>query len=158
MILPLCNAPAEFAFVRKGDRVLVDCYGTESAPEIFLREREIAIADLLAACSEGGRRLAQASRDATSRAAMLQLSRRAADAPLRAEAPAQPRALRCSGGSLESPGKNVPLAFGFEAEIVPIPRSERRVARVRRRARAAVSRLRSGHSPATSGCTCSTGR
>lgn len=123
VILPLCSAPAEFALVRRGDRVLVDCYGTESAPEIFLRAREIALGDLLTACSEGGRTLAHQSLDATNRATLLQLSRRAEGTPVRPDPQPVPRAQRCTGGSLESPGKNVPLAFGFDVEIVPSPDS-----------------------------------
>jgi outer membrane protein assembly factor BamB len=121
VILPLSDAPAEFAFVRSGDRVLIDCYGTESAPEVFLRERAITLDELLAACVDAGRRLAANLSDPTNAAAMLQLSQRAADTTPCADPQPQPRPLSCSGGSLQSPGNKVPLAFGFSAEIVPSP-------------------------------------
>jgi outer membrane protein assembly factor BamB len=119
LILPLSGAPAEFALVRRGERVLVDCYGTESAPEIFLREREIGLAELLAACTEVSRKTAQLHPETTLGGAMRELARRLSETELRPDP--QPRLLpvSCSGGSLHSPGRHVPLAFGFNAEVLP---------------------------------------
>jgi outer membrane protein assembly factor BamB len=119
VILPLSEAPAEFTLVRRGPRILVDCYGTESTPEIFVREREIELVTLMEHCSELSRRSAQLGVDPTTAAALLQLSRRVQRTRVRPDPNAELRPLRCTGGSLESPGANVPLAFGFSAEIMP---------------------------------------
>jgi outer membrane protein assembly factor BamB len=118
VILALSGAPAEFALVRSGDRVIVDCYGTDSAPEIFLREHAIELSALLAACADTARRIADGA-DATTAAAMLQLGRRVSETAPCPDPLPQARALRCSGGSLQSPGRKVPLSFGFSAEITP---------------------------------------
>lgn len=117
--LPLSQAPAEFTLVRDGDRVWVDCYGTESTPEIFVRRREVALRDLVDGCVALGRRLAQQSTEPVRATALQQLGQRLHDTAIQPDAGTRPRPLRCTGGSLESPGRDVPLAFGFQAEIVP---------------------------------------
>jgi outer membrane protein assembly factor BamB len=119
LILPLSGAAAEFALVRRGDRVLVDCYGTESAPEIFLREREIALGELLEVCIEASRKTAQQHEGTALGGALRELGKRLADTEVRPDPQPQPARVSCSGGSLHSPGRNVPLAFGFNAEIFP---------------------------------------
>jgi outer membrane protein assembly factor BamB len=119
LILPLSGAAAEFALVRRGERVLVDCYGTESAPEIFLREREIELCDLLSVCTDVSRKTAQLHADTTLGGAMRELARRLSETEVRPDPQARLAPISCSGGSLHSPGKNVPLAFGFNAEIPP---------------------------------------
>lgn len=119
VILPLSGAPAEFALVRRGNHVLVDCYGTESAPEIFLREREIALCDLLTACAEVSRRTALLHADTTLGGAMRELAKRLEDTQVRPDPHPRLSPVTCSGGSLHSPGEKVPLAFGFSAEILP---------------------------------------
>jgi outer membrane protein assembly factor BamB len=118
VILPLTEAPAEVALVRRGEHVVVDCYGTESTPEIYLRERAVALRDLLATCSTAGHRLAQQSAEPTGATALKQLSRKLAEAVVVPELHPRSQPVRCSGGSLESPGASVPLAFGFHADIV----------------------------------------
>jgi outer membrane protein assembly factor BamB len=118
-ILALSGAPAEFALVRRGERVLIDCYGTESAPEIFLREREIGLHELLAACVDAGRRSAQVHDGTTLGAALRELARRLSETEVRPDTHPRIAPASCSGGSLHSPGAKVPLAFGFSAEIAP---------------------------------------
>jgi outer membrane protein assembly factor BamB len=118
VLLPLSDAPAEVALVRRGQRVLVDCYGTENTPEVFLRGHALDLRALLDACAAATRGIAQTSADSTSVAAVLQLGQRAAKTLLRTDRrPLRP--VQCSGGSHDSPGRAVPLAFGFSAEIVP---------------------------------------
>ncbi|MFI5309156.1 MAG: PQQ-binding-like beta-propeller repeat protein [Polyangiales bacterium] len=119
VILALSETPAEIALVRRGEHVLVDGYGTESIPEIFLREREVGLRALLDACALASSQLGQCGADAISASTMLALSRRAAEADVLPDPHARLRPSRCSGGSLDSPGAQVPLAFGFEAEIAP---------------------------------------
>jgi outer membrane protein assembly factor BamB len=118
-ILPLSGEPAEIALVRRGDCVLVDCYGTESAPEIFLQKREITLRELLAACIEVSECTARLHGDTTLGAAMRELARRLARTRLRPDPHPRLLPITCSGGSLHSPGSKIPLAFGFQAELLP---------------------------------------
>jgi hypothetical protein len=50
---------------------------------------------------------------------LIQLSLRVQATRIEPDPNAELRPLRCTGGSLESPGSKVPLAFGFSAEIMP---------------------------------------
>lgn len=121
VILPLAETPAEFALVRRGAQVLVDCYSTLSTPEVLLRERAITLKDLLSACTHVGRALAKASPDTLTGRALRKLTSRVARTRVAvADKPAAASFVRCTGGSLGNPGKHVALSFGFEANI---PRS-----------------------------------
>ncbi len=124
VILPLGRSPLEFALVRRGMTVVIDCYGTESTPEILLRARVIHLKDLLDACVSASRLLAQSSRDATTSRALLSLATRVAQTRVLPEIADDPGVHACTGGSLESPGAHVALAFGFRARI-PRTLSER---------------------------------
>ena len=92
VILPLSGEPAEFALVRSGKHVLVDCYGTESVPEIVVRGREVELRTLLDAMRAGdagrGRRAAREH----ARAALRKLARKLAETRLREDARSAPRA------------------------------------------------------------------
>jgi outer membrane protein assembly factor BamB len=124
-ILPLGRAPAEFALVRRGGEVCVACYRTEALPEILLRERTIELQALLDACGRACHGLARASsRNLTTARALRKLATRVERTPIAAEIE-KAAIVQCTGGSLESPGKQVPLAFGFEARI---PRSDSELA------------------------------
>jgi hypothetical protein len=120
VILPLAQTPAEFALVRRGPQVLVDCYSTLSTPEVLLRERAITLKDLLAACTNVGRTLAKASPDSLTGRALRKLTARVARTRIAVsdKAPASSY-VRCTGGSLGNPGRHVALSFGFEASIPP---------------------------------------
>src|SRR5690242_14411926 len=50
VLLPMRATPVELALVRRGEHVLVDCYGTDGTPELLLREREIELRALIDAC------------------------------------------------------------------------------------------------------------
>jgi outer membrane protein assembly factor BamB len=121
VILPLAETPAEFALVRRGAQVLVDCYSTLSTPEVLLRARAITLNDLLSACTHVGRALAKQSPDTLTGRALRKLSSRVARTRIAgADKPPTASFVRCTGGSLGNPGKHVALSFGFEASI---PRS-----------------------------------
>jgi hypothetical protein len=116
-LLPLGRVPVEFALVRRGMQVLVDCYGTESTPEILLRERAVHLRDLLELCVTSCHAQAQNAVDTLGRDALLGLAARVMQANLRPDAQRALGPMTCTGGSLESPGKNVSLAFGFRAHV-----------------------------------------
>ena len=121
LLLPLRSTPVEIALVRRGPALLVDCYGTDSTPELLLREREVPLRAAIDACVAASRAAAEQSRDRATTSALGQLGERLRKTVLEPDPHAQLGALRCSGGSLESPGPDAPLAFGFAAEIVPAP-------------------------------------
>ena len=77
VILPLGRSALEFALVRRGADVLVDYYGTESTPEILLRQRRIALGELLEVCAQSARALARESGSTTLGRALWSLSLRA---------------------------------------------------------------------------------
>jgi outer membrane protein assembly factor BamB len=121
VILPLARTPAEFALVRRGAEALISCYSTLSTPEVLLRDRAVSLQELLSACTRAGRALAEANPDTLNGRALRKLSARVARARIRrSERGVAPPFVRCTGGSLDSPGEHVPLSFGFEASI---PRS-----------------------------------
>ena len=118
-LLPLRDTPVELALVRRGEHVLVDCYGTDGTPELLLREREIDLRALIDVCADASRKSASATPERSTAAGLEQLAERLHATEVQPDVHARLGALRCSGGSLDSPGQDVPLAFGFTAEIVP---------------------------------------
>ena len=117
LILPLSGEPAEFALVRSGKHVLIDCYGTESVPEIVVRGREVELRTLLDLCVQATRDAADEQPESTRAQALRKLARKLAETRLRDDARPRLAPVSCSGGSQGSPGAKVPLAFGFSAEI-----------------------------------------
>jgi outer membrane protein assembly factor BamB len=120
VLLPLGRTPAEFALVRRADVVIVDCYRTEATPEILLRQRAIGLQELLDACGRACLALAADSARTTTGRALRKLATRVNRTRVGPDLQASSALMRCTGGSLASPGAHVPLSFGFEAQI---PRS-----------------------------------
>lgn len=117
-LLPLGASPAELVLVRRGASVLVSYVVLESAPELRALDRPVPLEALLARCAAVAERLAASDSDPTSRALSLRLAERAREAaPMELGDEVAP--VRKSGGALERPGPRVPLAFGFDADIVP---------------------------------------
>src|SRR5690606_35981307 len=50
-LLPLVDTAAEYALQRRGETVLVSCYGTESAPDVHLLNRAVPLEPLLGAAA-----------------------------------------------------------------------------------------------------------
>ncbi len=119
VILPLGSVAAEYALVRRGGEVVVDGYGTEHIPEVLLLGRVVKLSDLLTTCAESCRAASAAARDTTTRAAFDRLAERVEAAEIVVDPLAERAPVRFSGGTIGSPGPEVPLAFGFHAQIVP---------------------------------------
>lgn len=118
-ILPLGRTAAEYALIRRADRVAVDYYSTETLPEFIGRGHEISLRKLLDACAEAASCAFRANPESTTGQLMLKLAQRAAGAKISAEPRREPRMVHAAGGALDDPGDSVPLAFGFEAAIAP---------------------------------------
>lgn len=117
VILPLARMPAEFALVRREHNVVVDCYGTEAAPEVLQRERIISLQSLLDACARACVQQASMEQSGPNSRALRRLEAKLRRTRIVAEARRTSRPVRCTGGTLTSPGPQVPLSFGFEALI-----------------------------------------
>lgn len=116
--LPLGTTPAELVLVRRGPRVLVSYLVVDGAPELRALDRPVPLHELLPRCAALATELASADSDPTSRALTLRLADRALEATI-ADTTFEPEPVRHIGGAHERPSARVPLAFGFEAEIVP---------------------------------------
>jgi hypothetical protein len=118
VLLPLGRTTAEFAIVRRGVSAIVDCYRTEATPEILLRQRSIDLSELVQACSRACHALAGDSERSVNARALRKLAGRTQRTRIVPEPAHRAGAVvRCTGGSLTSPGAHVPLSFGFEAQI-----------------------------------------
>jgi outer membrane protein assembly factor BamB len=120
-LLPLGSHPAELALVRRGDAVLVWYYETGGVPDVWVRERVVPLRAALGACVAAARRAAAAEGSAATREAQHRLAARAC-AALEAinddACPVEP--VTALGGCVDDPGETVPLAFGFEARVLPL--------------------------------------
>lgn len=119
VMLPLSESPAEFALVRRGSYVSVDCYTTESAPEILVRRRTVSLQQLLDSCAAAGTTAAALAGSTTAGRALSRLVSRVEETVIVADTEVELAAVECTGGSLANPGDDVALAFGFRAQIAP---------------------------------------
>ncbi len=117
VILALPSAPVELALVRRGEHVLVDCYTTEDAPDVLVREHPVRIDALLSACAEASLALGELQGESASGRALRALHVRASETTIRADPHARIEPTRCTGGSMGSPGRGAAIAFGFSADI-----------------------------------------
>ncbi len=113
VLLPLPGAPLELSLVRRSDRVEASCYETGSVPEVHVLDRSVPLRALLDACIARAR----ARMPATARATRDHIARKLVDRAARADIlPVDEMdAVERTGGSVEEPDGDVPLAFGFSA-------------------------------------------
>lgn len=118
-LLPLASVPTEFALLRRGQRVLVDYYGTGTVPEVLLRKREVELAQLLDLCASAVRAQAEEQPDPAAARALGRLAARAEQTRPRPDPHRHLNPVRVAGGAVVDPGERVPLAFGFDVCIFP---------------------------------------
>jgi outer membrane protein assembly factor BamB len=118
-LLPLVHRPAEMAWLRRGDDVLISYYETGSSPDIVTLDRPVPMDALLEQCTKAALEFAEATSDPTAR----QINRRLAERALRSNVDTGYQIpedyVRRSGGDEEAPESAPGLAFGFEADILP---------------------------------------
>ncbi|MBN1652962.1 MAG: PQQ-binding-like beta-propeller repeat protein [Deltaproteobacteria bacterium] len=119
VILPLSESAAEFALVRRGEQVRIDFYGTESVPELFLRDRTIPLRTLVDACARAARAIADTQPESVIGQAMLQVAQRAEQSALVEDPHFDLLARNMVAGAVDDPGEQVPLAFGLSACVLP---------------------------------------
>ena len=119
-LLRLPGDPAELALVRWGDRVRVSGYETGSAPSVWLLDREVILDDLLRTTVAAAHAAIDHDPPSTERDVIARLAERAQELSVFPD-PHRAIPVRRRGGCLEDPADRRPLAFGFEAQIVPCP-------------------------------------
>ncbi|MEC7519764.1 MAG: PQQ-binding-like beta-propeller repeat protein [Myxococcota bacterium] len=118
-LLPLATTPAELVMLRSGDDVLVSYYLIDGPTEVRVLDRPVGLEALLARCAEIAETQATADSDPISRRLVLRLAERAREEAVAPErVPLAP--VIETGGAVQAPRRSVPLAFGFQAAIVPV--------------------------------------
>ena len=119
VLLPLASAAIEYALVRRGDSVLISCYGTSSAPVVYQLDRAIPLRRLLDSCAQSMLEMAGQELDPTARQIAIRVAERALATKITPDPEGSVSAMNQRGGELDAPGEHVPLAFGYEAAIFP---------------------------------------
>ncbi len=117
VILPLASSTGEFAFVRRGDQVLLCYYDSGPVPQIFVRDRPIDLSALVSACGAAALELADATPSSQSgERPGIVLAERVLRTQIKPDrGPALLVVEKRGGAQLERP--DVPLCFGFSARI-----------------------------------------
>lgn len=140
-LLPLATAAVEYALVRRGDSVLVSCYGTASAPVVYQLDRAISLRRLLDSCAQSMLDVAREEIDPTARQIAVRVAERALATKMTPDPEGSIAPMNQRGGELDTPGEHVPLAFGYEAAVYPSSSSSDSVPSQGRSARADVHAL-----------------
>ncbi len=119
VLLPLATAAVEYALVRRGDTVLVSCYGTASAPVVYQLDRKVPLRRLLDTCAQSMLETAGQELDPTARQIAIRVAERALATKIKPDPEGLVAPINQRGGELDTPGEQVPLAFGYEAAVYP---------------------------------------
>lgn len=131
VLLPLATAAIEYALVRRGDSVLVSCYGTASAPVVYQLDHPIPLRRLLDRCAQSMLEMASQEIDPTARQIAVRVAERALATKISPDPQGLVAAMSQRGGELDAPGEQVPLAFGYEAAVYPCSSSSSSLAQGR---------------------------
>lgn len=117
VILPLANSTGEFAFVRRAEQVLLSYYDTGPVPQLFVRDRPVELARLIATCCAAALELERLSPSPSAGERTLTLlAERALRTPIKPDDGAPlPTVLKRGGARQGAP--DTPLSFGFSARI-----------------------------------------
>jgi len=119
VLLPLATVAIEYALVRRGNQVLVSCYGTASAPVAYQLDRSVPLRLLLDTCAQAMLDDAREELDPTARQIALRVAERALAVKIAPDPDGPLAAVNQRGGELDAPSADTPLAFGYEAAIYP---------------------------------------
>ncbi len=118
-LLPLPSEATELALLRRGESVLVSCYGTGSTPDVHVLNRAVPLDAALDAVVQATLEAAELERDPVAK----QIATRLAERAMRASdgldtSPAEPT-VHLAGGARESDVAVTPLCFGYEIALHP---------------------------------------
>lgn len=130
VVLPVAVSPVELALVRRGDSVLVSHYSTLAVPDVMVLDRPVALRLLLDTCEQAVSDAAASAASEELREALRCLHERVQDAKISGTPDVDARSVERTGGAVEQPGADVPLAFGFQVTLAtcvdPLPESSSR--------------------------------
>lgn len=118
-LLPLASALAELVLLRRGPELLVSYYRVDGAPEVAVLDRPVPLRAFLDRAARAADRAAALDSAPRSRELTLRLAERARQATIEEQLPTR-EPIHKRGGAVDAPRSAVPLAFGFEAAIVPV--------------------------------------
>ena len=119
VLLPLASAAVEYALVRRGDSVLVSCYGTSNAPVVYQLDRAVPLRRLLDRCAQSMLEMAGQELDPTARQIAIRVAERALATKITPDPEGSLLPMNQRGGDLDAPGEHIPLTFGYEAAVYP---------------------------------------
>lgn len=111
-ILPLSSSTGEFALVRRGNHVLLSYYDGGPVPQMFVRDRTLDLAQLIALCGRAAKEQCETHASCRTKLAVAERALRTTLAPDRYLPP--PARVHRGGGAL-SPES--PLSFAFVAKL-----------------------------------------
>lgn len=117
-VLPLGSTPAELVLVRRGGQVLVSYVVLDGPPALCALDRPVPLRHALTRAAALAELHAAHEADPIVRMLMLDQAARALEVEVSNDVRI-PTPVRKSGGAVEPPNPKVPLAFAFDAEIVP---------------------------------------
>jgi len=116
VILPLASSTGEFAFVRRGEQILLCYYDSGPVPQIFVRDRAVELSRLIQACGAAARELAELHANGQTERPGVVLAERILRTQVKADR--SPALLTVSKrGGAQSERADMPLCFGFAARI-----------------------------------------
>jgi len=113
-ILPLASSTGEFALVRRGNEVLLSYYDSGPVPQIFVRDRSLDLATLIALCGKVAAELAEHAQ--TGDRTALMIAERALRTTLRPDRQLPPPSVVRRGGA-PAAREEAPLSFGFSVRL-----------------------------------------
>lgn len=130
IVLPVAISPVELAIVRRGDSALVSHYSTLAVPDVRVLDRPVPVRQLLDACERAVFDAIASAKPADVRGVLECLLERVRDATVVSAQGIESRTVERTGGAIEQPAADVPLAFGFQATLAacvdPLPESSSR--------------------------------
>jgi len=117
-ILPLVSSTGEFAFVRRGEQVLVSYYDGGPVPQVFVRDRPLPLDELLTVATDAALEQQELAEGYATEHGSELITDRARRTIIRADPQVPPTLVVRRGGALSAP-VDAPLAFGFSVKLAP---------------------------------------
>ena len=114
-IVPLASSTGEFAFVRRGEHVLVSYYDAGPVPQVFVRDRPLELCELLAVASAAT--LEQSALWASSSLEHTKLITDRARSTIVKEDPLPAPSIVTRHGGVQSAPDQAALGFGFSVKL-----------------------------------------
>ncbi|MBC7172710.1 MAG: PQQ-binding-like beta-propeller repeat protein, partial [Polyangiaceae bacterium] len=119
VLLPHTETATELALLRRGESVLVSCYGTGSSPDVHVLDRAVRLDSAIAASVEATMESAEHESDPIAKQIALRMAERALRASRAIESRPSEPTIRRSGGARAADEDEAPLSFGYDIALHP---------------------------------------